>query len=402
MSRAFTAASNGQLYAYSYATPAAMMNSSRLKTTMAWIRPSALHLGTAVGYGRITGGISYQALGGTAEGKIFAESEGDSIPAGTLVANTWAFVCMVTETEHNLRAWLNTSKATSAVNTSPEQTQSAFTVGALNVNGSVLSYFQGEVAEVAVFEGVLSDANIKLLAEKHNPVNITLGEGQKLVGYWPLKGESGTLNEPSYEGLGPELVVGSANAGKGTSSPEIEAPGGAPLEEKSGSVTILGGGNPAPTGSKSGKGASEVLGGGKVEVAGLQTSLDTVLIVGGGTQTVSGFKSVGGSVVVKGGGNPIVSATTSKSGHVEVIGGGKIIARNYIFAPVLDTENGLVIYEPPDTGAVLHVIPPERSLVVIEPTIRGANIYDVPQTGVIVEPSTSTAAKILTPERSLR
>ncbi len=222
MSRSFNATANQALS--STTGPEVLGTNTKLKTIVGWIRPSTLHLGTAIGTGRSSGGTGYLALGTTATGEVFAEAAGDSFPSGKVEVNKWSFVAMVVEPEANLRGWLETNKAATATSTGGEQAQTIFTLGALDVNGSLLSFFEGEIAEVAVFEGVLSDENIKLLAAKHNPVNITLGEKQKLVGYWQLKGEAAP--EPSYEGLGPSLAVGTSNHGKGTSSPEIEAPGG--------------------------------------------------------------------------------------------------------------------------------------------------------------------------------
>lgn len=43
---------------------------------------------------------------------------------------------------------------------------------------------------------------------------------------------------------------------------------------------------------------------------------------------------------------------------------------DYVFKPVLDTENGVVVYQPPETRVKLFVVPTIRGVKIIQPPIR--------------------------------
>lgn len=217
-SRLFNGASTS--YLESATVPTALNAEKGVKTVFAWFKPSSLQAGTIVGLGKSTGS-GYLALGMNTTGTVFAERGAgtDSTTTGKFTAGTWSTAAMTVDASNKLWGWIGGVKAGSSVEAGANTAINRIHIGALDIAGSITSWQKGEIAHVAGWSVELSEANMKLLAEGHNPFNI---EKEKLVLYYPLT----TIESPqkSFKGeFGAALTVG-ASAGTGTTEPTVEAP----------------------------------------------------------------------------------------------------------------------------------------------------------------------------------
>lgn len=316
MPRKFSSGANSYLIATSGLPSAITGGGTTVHTVCCWVKPAALAVSTAVGSGKVSGS-GYIALGPNASGEVFAESAGDSWAPTKINTTQWWHIGYVVQSGNNVRSFVNGVPASSAVSAVSASAQTAFSIGALMINGGMLSYFKGEVAHVAVYSGELSEAQAKELAAKKNPTKVL---PEKLVGYWTLDGKSST-KEPSYEEkYGPTLEVG-LGVENATSDPEIEAPGGAE-EKHSGSVSLSGGGSIATEGSKSSQSTASINGGGSVAVTGTAEDYAAVTLSGGGTAEITGIKDTSGSASIDGGGEVSANGVKGAERSVSIDGGG--------------------------------------------------------------------------------
>lgn len=103
----------------------------------------------------------------------------------TISPNTWHHGCAIFAATNDHRIFLDgANKNTSATTVSP----SSFTktlIGAEARSGAISHYFDGSIAEAAVWNVALSDDEVASLAKGFSP---TLVRPDALVGYWPLFG----------------------------------------------------------------------------------------------------------------------------------------------------------------------------------------------------------------------
>jgi len=198
------------------------ISEERIKTMMVWANPTLSGVGTAFGLGN-TGQSSYLALGCRgAQKDVFFETSagGDSFAPGEYTSG-WNLVIGQIEPANNAQAYLNGSLGAGAT-ACHEGALTTLTVGALELSGSILSHFEGELEHVAGWSVGLTNEEMKKLHEGANPSTI---RPESLVYYWTLEGTN-SEHEPSFKSHGPELAVGN-DVGIGTTHAPVE-----PAEEK--------------------------------------------------------------------------------------------------------------------------------------------------------------------------
>lgn len=213
MSRTFTPVTN-----YLEATTAAVAAPS-IVTLTAWVKPSSLVLGTAISLGDSNSG-HYAALGVDGTGRTFFETadptSSDAFSTGTMGTGTWRFVAGVSASTTSHIAYLDATAGTTNTTSSVPAALDRTTVGALILNGSRISPFPGDVAQVAAWNIALSAGQITQLAAGRNPLTIAPGN---LVGYWPVTGNNSP--EPDASGVAFPLVLGGTPA-KGATDPPVD------------------------------------------------------------------------------------------------------------------------------------------------------------------------------------
>lgn len=210
-----------------YAEAASSPISSIVGTLACWYRPGTVGNGTALGVGRTSGGTQYLALGITGAGVTFLEVQGasttDDALAGTLSAGAWSHICGVSASATSRTAYKDGVAGTAnTTNTGAIAALSATTVGGLNVNGSRVSFADGDIAEAAVWDVALTAAEIASLAAGFSPVVI---RPASLVFYAPLSlGASPEQDLRATRGL----TFGAAGAAptKATTHPRMFKPSG--------------------------------------------------------------------------------------------------------------------------------------------------------------------------------
>jgi hypothetical protein len=127
----------------------------------------------------------------------------------TYTANTWHHICGIFQNA-NRYAFLNGVK--SAINSTTitfSTNINRLRVGCQNTTGGALAtFFNGRVAEAAIWNIVLADGEISRLAQGINPRTM---RPANLAGYWPLYGE-GTTEVPYKGGIALSVNAGSAKA----------------------------------------------------------------------------------------------------------------------------------------------------------------------------------------------
>lgn len=125
------------------------------------------------------------------------------IGATSLTTGRWYHIAMTKNGNGagTLRVFLNGSQdAVTASSASIVDSGGIFTIGATQAGSFV---HDGRIAEAALWDIVLSDAQILALA-RGAPPNCVSPKG--LRGYWPLWGVSASLGDPDLSGLGSHLT----------------------------------------------------------------------------------------------------------------------------------------------------------------------------------------------------
>ena len=137
---------------------------------------------------------NYFALGaGGAEpgDPVFAEVNASStyVLVGTSTgysANTWHHACAVFESATSRSVYIDGgSKGTSTTSRAPAGLDNT-TIGSIVLN-SAAYYADGLIAEAAIYDVALSDADVLMLAKSVSPLAV---KPQSLVAYWPLIGRT--------------------------------------------------------------------------------------------------------------------------------------------------------------------------------------------------------------------
>lgn len=97
-------------------------------------------------------------------------------------ANTWHHACGVWKTSIDRRVYIDGgSKGTNSTDITPANINKT-AIGVTN-RLNPMNYFSGQIAEVAVWETDLTDAEVLMLAKGYSPLFV---RPHKLIAYWPL------------------------------------------------------------------------------------------------------------------------------------------------------------------------------------------------------------------------
>lgn len=126
-------------------------------------------------------------------------SNGDAISTTGYSANTWHHAMGVATSATSRAVFLDGGgKATNGTNLTPSGVDSA----RLSKRGDGANYLNGRLAEGAVWNTNLSDAEVLALARGVSPLRIRAGN---LVAYWPLYGAASP--EPDYGGTANNMTL---------------------------------------------------------------------------------------------------------------------------------------------------------------------------------------------------
>lgn len=157
-------------------------------TLAALARPvTSLNSGTILGVGASSGG-DYIALAMLNTGLPFFETASPTADANgptTAAADTWCHVAGVQSSTTNRVCYLNGVAGTANTATSNPTTMDRVTIGQLRINGSLVSVWNGEAAECAIWNVALTAAEIAMLSLGFSPA---LVRPSALVFHAPLQG----------------------------------------------------------------------------------------------------------------------------------------------------------------------------------------------------------------------
>jgi len=102
---------------------------------------------------------------------------------GTYSADAWHHACHVETSSTSRAVYLDGGgKGTNTSSTAPTGIDNA-TVGCRALGNGVYNYFSGAIAEAAIWNAALTDAEVAILAQGYSPLFV---RPESLVGYWPL------------------------------------------------------------------------------------------------------------------------------------------------------------------------------------------------------------------------
>lgn len=239
--------------------------------------------------------------------------------------DTWQHACGVNVSSTDHRAFLNgANKGSSATAKDVTGTLTKLVVG---MRGNSTSPFTGRIAEVAIWDVALSDADVALLAAGRSPMSLSTPP----IRYYRLKADA----LDTVTGANGLTITG---ATLDADHPTVDDPPGAP-GGVSGSMQVTGGGQVAVQGRKDALGGSVMSVGGDVSTAGAKAGSGSAQVTGGGTVTMAGSGgavSPSGTMGVTGGGAVNVVGRKAVSGAAQVTGGGTVTLGGPLPAPALD------------------------------------------------------------------
>lgn len=250
MARAFTAASSQYLHVLS--SPV----STHPLTVAAWFNPanvtSAFGLVMVCTTGTTAHRVELRAVG-TAGGDPIrlvvaaAGAEAFLTTSTGYTANTWHHACAVLVNATDRSVFLDGGGKGTSSDLRNISGMNRVEVG--RRHSSTSEYMEGRIAEVAIWNVALSDAEVLLLAQRHHPLRMQPGA---LVGYWPLRGAASeepdfaggvrnlTLNNGPVAGDHVPLAPMLLGAGGWQSIPTISGGGGGDSGPPVGSLGLLG------------------------------------------------------------------------------------------------------------------------------------------------------------------
>lgn len=187
-------------------------------TVACWLRPTSNANGTAVGLSRNDNGNGYWALGADGSSVPFFEQGGNTGGAAStatagaaLPTTSWSHLTGVCAAANSRTCYRN-GVAGTTLTTSLTTTCNQWTIGDLRLLATDLSFRNGHIAEVGVWNVALTTGEINALAKGVSPRLIRPGN---LVGYVPLRGTASP--EPDYTAGQRHLTV--TGAAPGTTNP---------------------------------------------------------------------------------------------------------------------------------------------------------------------------------------
>jgi len=190
MARNFAAASSQYLENTSLPVSATPL------TIAAWFKPVSATAAYFIGYlGASGSNINYWALATDTSGRVTASTNGVTATTSTSVsAGVWAHGCAVFASATDRRAFLNGGgKGTSATSRTPSSPV-RLGVGCLD-GSSRTTFMNGDIAELAIWNVALSDAEVLMLSTGVSPLMV---RPDALKFYAPLMGRASP--EPDYKG----------------------------------------------------------------------------------------------------------------------------------------------------------------------------------------------------------
>lgn len=190
-------------------------------TMAAWYKPAELVTGTIIGIGK-SAATGYMALAMTNEGKAFIEATNASISTSKLTVNTWGhFGAVGNEGGTAMASFLNGVRSGN-VNNGSQVAFNRLTIGALIVNGSLVSQAKGFIAHPAIWNVELTQQEMESLAAGLPPF---LVRPSALIFYAPLYNPTTTGNETDLiAGLGLTLKGTTSLAESGEGPPKFYLP----------------------------------------------------------------------------------------------------------------------------------------------------------------------------------
>ena len=157
----------------------------------AWFNPSSTgSIEIIGGVSRATGTTQSLSLGLSPAGLVGAQSQSGgtsrtALSSAAAAVSAWNHGLAVFSANNSRSVYLNGgSKGTNTQNNSPAGVNRT-NIGARYLNAAVASFFPGDIAEVAMWNVALTDADALILSKGIPPY---LVKGESLVCYWPLLG----------------------------------------------------------------------------------------------------------------------------------------------------------------------------------------------------------------------
>lgn len=148
---------------------------------------------------RTTGNI--RARQAEASGTADSSSSGATVGTGS-----WNHGAAVFSSTTSRTVYLNGTAGTTATNTIATSTPTKVSIGTRYSAGTRIGFFNGKIAEVGIWNVVLTAAEITMLSLGYSPLLI---RPQNLVAYYPLIGRNSPENDMKGTGL---TLTGTSNA----------------------------------------------------------------------------------------------------------------------------------------------------------------------------------------------
>lgn len=183
-------------------------NASTSLTVSAWFRLGSF---CSIGSGRNSSStlryydISLDTSGAYASWRSGA-NEQKSTYATSVSTGVWHNVVGFLEASANLQVWLNGNAASTANASGIAAGQGFFEIGRRHGNTANITYSDGDIAEVGVWQGALSAGEIASLAAGFSPL---LVNQKNLINYWPLQEASSSADPLAFIANYPQTQSGS-------------------------------------------------------------------------------------------------------------------------------------------------------------------------------------------------
>lgn len=126
-----------------------------------------------------------------------------STTSGTIVANAWQHIAATFSVAAGQYAWLNGVKSSSGGNSQTPAAPNTTTIGSEATNSLRFFYFQGSIADAAIWNDVLSDGELTRLANGESPQSI--GRASR-VGWWHRRRDEFGTTDRDFSGYARELT----------------------------------------------------------------------------------------------------------------------------------------------------------------------------------------------------
>lgn len=181
-------------------------------TIAAWVYKTSTAIGGVAGVTKNSNNATFRVYVDASSKVVATHYNGTTVGAAVTTAsvstNTWTHVAAVFNTTASRSAFLNgANKVTNTTSVTGALTFDRTLLGALGNTSSVGSPLAGYLAEVAMWDIALSDADIAVLATGVSPLAM---HPEAIVAYWPLVG--GNSPETNVVSTATLTITGSLSA----------------------------------------------------------------------------------------------------------------------------------------------------------------------------------------------